>query len=77
MADKYLLAMTGERALVNRARRVVLLLTRSGVSIYAGGCYQNGITELNRVGKGWREVDETAWEQHGGLSGRIEEAAQL
>ena len=75
MADKYLLALTGVRALVNKARRTVLLLTRRGVSIYGRGSYHNGIVELNTVGKGWREVDEAAWEAHGGLTGEVEEAA--
>lgn len=74
MADKYLVAMTGERALVNRARRSVVLLTRRGAHVYGKGVYDKGMSDLYASGKGWREVDEATWEKHGGLNGEIEEA---
>lgn len=75
MADKYLVAMTGERALVNRAHRSVILLTRRGACVYGKGVYDKGISDLHAMGKGWREVDEATWEKCGGLTGEIEEAA--
>ena len=75
MADVYLIAMTGERALVNRARRSVILLTRRGASVYGSGMYDKGMSDLHAAGKGWREVDEATWEMAGGLSGSIQEVA--
>ena len=73
MADKYLIAETGERALVNKAHRSVILLTNRGACVYGHGMYDKGMADIKAAGRGWREVDEATWERAGGLSGRIME----